>query len=71
VTWPFFFIPIPAFFYLLLWFAAQLLDGLGSLGTSAQMGGVAVWAHIGGFIAGAIFMKLIAPRRYVAARSFY
>jgi membrane associated rhomboid family serine protease len=71
VTWPFFFVPIPAFIYLLLWFAAQLLDGIGSLGASAQTGGVAVWAHIGGFIAGAILMKLLTPRRYLAARSFY
>jgi membrane associated rhomboid family serine protease len=70
VTWPIFFIPIPAFIYLALWFAAQLLDGLGSLGDTSQGGGVAVWAHIGGFVAGAILMKLMSPR-VVPARTYY
>ena len=70
ITWPIFFIPIPAFIYLALWFAAQLLDGIWSLGAPTQGGGVAVWAHIGGFVAGAILMKLLAPRRIVV-RSYY
>jgi membrane associated rhomboid family serine protease len=71
ITWPIFFIPIPAFIYLAIWFVAQLLDGIGSLGASTQGGGVAVWAHIGGFVAGAILMKLISPRRPVPARTYY
>ncbi|HEY2030343.1 MAG TPA: rhomboid family intramembrane serine protease [Myxococcales bacterium] len=70
ITWPFFFIPIPAFIYLVIWFVAQLFDGLGSLGAPTQGGGVAVWAHIGGFIAGAILMKLLAPRR-LTVRGYY
>jgi membrane associated rhomboid family serine protease len=71
VTWPFFFIPIPAFIYLALWFAAQVLDGIGSLGAPVQAGGVAVWAHVGGFVAGALLMKMMEPRRAVPARNFY
>jgi membrane associated rhomboid family serine protease len=71
VTWPFFFIPIPAFLYLVLWFGMQLLSGLGSLGLPSQAGGVAVWAHIGGFVAGALLMKILEPRRSVPARNYY
>jgi membrane associated rhomboid family serine protease len=71
VTWPFFFIPIPAFLYLVLWFGMQLLEGLGSLGVQSQAGGIAVWAHIGGFVAGALLMKVLEPRRVVPARNYY
>jgi membrane associated rhomboid family serine protease len=51
---------IPAIFILGFWFILQLFSGVGSLGvTDAQdMGGVAYFAHIGGFVAG---MLLIAP----------
>lgn len=41
----------PAFIFLALWFAEQLISGLGSLGPSVS-GGVAWWAHIGGFVFG-------------------
>lgn len=46
-------IPLPAVLFLFVWFALQTLNGVGSLldGTAAQ-GGVAWWAHAGGFIAG-------------------
>jgi membrane associated rhomboid family serine protease len=71
VTWPFFFIPIPAFIYLAIWFGAQLLEGIGSLGAPALSGGVAVWAHVGGFIAGALLMKILEPRRVSPARNYY
>ena len=43
---------IPAFVFILLWFAAQFLSGLGSLG-AVNTGGVAWWAHVGGFLIGA------------------
>ncbi|HEX7706569.1 MAG TPA: rhomboid family intramembrane serine protease [Thermoanaerobaculia bacterium] len=51
---------IPAIFILGIWFVLQLFSGVGSLGvTDAQdMGGVAYFAHIGGFVLG---MILIAP----------
>ena len=51
---PFFF-EIPAFFFLALWLVLQFLNALGS---QAGIGGVAWWAHIGGFIFGIVFLKL-------------
>ena len=47
---------VPAFFFLGLWFLDQLISGVGSLGPiSASTGGVAWWAHIGGFIFGIFY----------------
>ena len=48
-------IDIPAVFVLGFWFVLQLFDGLGSLGAmgAATTGGVAFFAHIGGFVFGA------------------
>jgi membrane associated rhomboid family serine protease len=58
-------VEIPAFFFLFFWFAFQLMLGVGSLG-SQVMGGVAFWAHIGGFVAGMILGPMLArPRRVV------
>jgi membrane associated rhomboid family serine protease len=48
-------IPLPAFVFLLLWFALQMLNGVGSfLAGSGAHGGTAWWAHAGGFITGVI-----------------
>ena len=58
-----FFIEVPAFVYLVLWFVMQLLEGLGTLGMRVETGGVAVWAHIGGFVAGIVLVKLMQPPR--------
>jgi membrane associated rhomboid family serine protease len=56
-------VEIPAFFFLVLWFAYQLLLGIGTLGMDAG-GGVAFWAHIGGFLAGMLLGPALArPRR--------
>ncbi len=57
-------ITIPAALVLLLWFAIQVVAGLGS---DPDMGGVAYWAHAGGFVAGIIltlpvFLRLGGPR---------
>jgi membrane associated rhomboid family serine protease len=56
------FVEIPAFAYLIFWFLLQLLQGVGQLGMP-QTGGVAVWAHVGGFIAGVALVKLMEPSR--------
>jgi membrane associated rhomboid family serine protease len=64
LTWPFFFVPIPASIYLALWFAEQLFEALYGSRTS----GVAVWAHVGGFIAGAALVYVLAPRRELGVR---
>ncbi|HXW56686.1 MAG TPA: rhomboid family intramembrane serine protease [Candidatus Cybelea sp.] len=45
---------IPAFVFILLWFMVQFMSGLGSLGAGANTGGVAWWAHVGGFLIGLI-----------------
>lgn len=52
---------VPAFVALGLWFAFQLISGLGVLGSGSQTGGVAYAAHIGGFIAGLILIKFFDP----------
>ncbi|MFN2547169.1 MAG: rhomboid family intramembrane serine protease, partial [Myxococcales bacterium] len=57
------FVEIPAVIYLAFWFILQLLEGVGQLGAPAQVGGVAVWAHIGGFIAGVVLVKIMEPAR--------
>jgi membrane associated rhomboid family serine protease len=49
---------VPAAIVLVLWFVLQLLDGIGSLGLS-QGGGVAFFAHIGGFVFGAAVAWLL------------
>ena len=48
-------IEIPAFIFLGIWFLIQFLS---AAGTHGQMGGIAWWAHIGGFVFGIIFLKL-------------
>jgi membrane associated rhomboid family serine protease len=51
-----YFIEIPAFFFLGIWLFFQLFNAAGSNGAS---GGIAWWAHIGGFIFGILFLKLL------------
>ena len=50
-------IPMPAWVLLLWWFALQLLSGSAMAGSG---GGVAFWAHVGGFVAGVVLIKLFA-----------
>ena len=57
------FIRIPAWILLGFWILLQFAGGMGSLGPTAQTGGIAYWAHIGGFLAGVVvvlFIKLVA-----------
>jgi len=55
-------VEIPAFVFIGIWFVIQFLSGALTLGRAdALSGGVAWWAHIGGFIAGMILIKLMAP----------
>jgi membrane associated rhomboid family serine protease len=56
-----FLVRVPAVVVLGLWFVLQFLSGIGSLGSTAN-GGVAVWAHIGGFLLG-LFITLAAKLR--------
>ncbi|MDZ7373859.1 MAG: rhomboid family intramembrane serine protease [candidate division KSB1 bacterium] len=62
-------IEIPAFFFLGLWFVIQLVQGAFSLATVDTLtGGVAWWAHVGGFAAGAVLVNVFKRRTY---RRFY
>jgi membrane associated rhomboid family serine protease len=49
------FVEIPAFFFLGIWFLLQFLNATGSPG---HAGGIAWWAHIGGFVFGILFLKI-------------
>lgn len=52
---------VPAIIYLGFWFISQLFSGLASLG-AMTMGGVAWWAHIGGFLFGLIILRFFMWR---------
>ena len=60
-------IDVPAIIVLGFWFALQLLDGIGSLGMETGAG-VAFFAHIGGFVAGALVAWLMIVSGRVSAR---
>src|SRR6185503_7275543 len=49
---------VPAYVAIGIWFVFQLISGLGMLGAGSQQGGVAYAAHIGGFIAGLVLIKV-------------
>ena len=52
---------VPAIVMIGLWIVLQLVSGIGSITVSEQTGGVAYWAHIGGFAAGLILAFLLRP----------
>lgn len=55
---------VPAVLVLGFWFVLQLLNGAAALATvQMQMGGVAFFAHIGGFVVGLALVRLFRPRR--------
>ncbi|MBC7928639.1 MAG: rhomboid family intramembrane serine protease [Bryobacteraceae bacterium] len=63
-------VEIPAFFILLYWFVIQIFSGLGSVGVSnVSRGGVAWFAHIGGFVAGIGLVYLLGTRERFRHRS--
>jgi membrane associated rhomboid family serine protease len=58
-------IDLPAVTFLLFWFLTQLLSGTMALVGPRQLGGVAWWAHVGGFLTGIMLHRLfLNPRRY-------
>jgi membrane associated rhomboid family serine protease len=60
-------IPLPAWVMLIYWMGLQLLGGFTSVGSEG--GGVAFWAHAGGFLAGVALVKLFERRDRVAAHT--
>lgn len=63
-------VEIPAWFFVIFWFAIQLFSGYGSLTTTqVASGGTAWFAHIGGFLAGMLLVTTMGTRnRYVQRR---
>jgi rhomboid family protein len=57
---------LPAAFFLLVWFGFQLLDGSASLAHPEQGGGIAFFAHVGGFVFGALAVKPLQQRQPLA-----
>ena len=56
-------VELPAFLFLGFWFLLQWVEGLTTIGQVADVGGVAFWAHIGGFVTGMIGILLLRPQR--------
>ncbi len=67
---PFFF-EIPAVIFLFFWFFSQLISGTLHLFLTPQIGGIAWWAHIGGFLAGVILHRFFKKREYDYREYFY
>lgn len=71
----FFFFYVPAYFFLGLWFVQQAFYGIASLNAPANVGmesgGVAYWAHAGGFVFGAILGPLLGLFSAKSAQSGY
>jgi membrane associated rhomboid family serine protease len=63
------FVQLPAFVLLLFWFVLQFFNGALAIG-QANLGGVAWWAHIGGFVAGMVLVWVF-PRRRGARQTHY
>jgi membrane associated rhomboid family serine protease len=64
ITWVY----LPAYVVLGLWFVLQLFSGVGELGSRVNSGGgVAFWAHIGGFAFGAALAALFFPKERFGA----
>jgi len=59
---PYFF-EIPAYFFMGLWFISQVFSGAASLAMTEGGGGIAWWAHIGGFAVGFLLVKPLCSRR--------
>ncbi|MEA2679858.1 MAG: hypothetical protein QOK03_1580 [Candidatus Binataceae bacterium] len=62
-------VEIPAVIYLLFWFAIQLYAGIEAGQQGASMGGVAWWAHVGGFLFGMALAPILAKSRPTKRKS--
>jgi len=60
---------VPAYFMLGYWFLVQLVSG--SVAIGAQGGGVAFWAHVGGFVAGALLSFVFRNREMLARHPYF
>ena len=62
-------VAVPAYFMLGYWFLVQVLGGLNSVGATG--GGVAFWAHVGGFVAGALLVPIFRKPALVRRHPHY
>ena len=62
-------IAVPAVFMLGYWFVLQLVSGVSTLGTTG--GGVAFWAHAGGFAAGAVLVLIFRDKALLAKHPYH
>ena len=71
MLWLIFITRVPAWVVLVLWFGTQVLTGLPQLNPVREdvSGGVAVWAHVGGFLAGLALIFLFRDRSLVQRRT--
>ena len=67
---PFFF-QLPAVTYLVIWFLTQVWSGTLAGLAPGDVGGVAWWAHAGGFVAGVALHRMLVPPASKAPRRFY
>jgi len=67
--WPFFF-DIPAWVFLVFWFFLQFASGSHALLSGSLGGGIAWWAHVGGFLAGMLLLQFFLLRRPARRRFF-
>ncbi len=65
-----FFVQVSAFFYVGYWFLLQLISGTLSFSSQNTHGGVAWWAHVGGFVAGILFLPFFRKKDR-SYRKFY
>ena len=54
---------VPAIVVLGFWILIQLVSGMGSIAATSNTGGVAYMAHVGGFVAGVLLVKLMTAGR--------
>ncbi len=59
-------VDLPASLFIIIWFILQLLYGVSSLGRAGS--GIAFWAHVGGFVAGLLLVRLFAPQHRSAGK---
>lgn len=63
-------IEVPAVFFLGFWFVIQFLQGTVALASPDVSGGVAWWAHLGGFVAGAVLVFFFRKRKTIYRRQW-
>ena len=62
------FIELPTYVFLIVWFLFQFVSGASQWGSTGDMGGVAYWAHMGGFFFGLILVWIFPKSRHFRER---